>query len=402
MRILFVTPGLPNRLNRIRALNILTYLAPRHEVDLLSIIRSDAELEELEHLRPLCRVIETVHLPRWKSLTSCLMHLPTRDPLRVAYYRSSVMRRKLRAMVEEGDYDLLYIKRKRMAQFADDISSVPRVLDLTDAVSLYYKRSLQYVDPMRWPVHWEEYLKISRYERDAVGRFEATVVCSEVDRAFLIDLGAPGERIHVIPNGVDIAYYRPRGNEPEPQSVMFSGYMSKHVNIDGAAYFYHQILPLVRQELPQVGFYVVGPEPPGSIERWSHGDGNITVTGFARDIRDYIELATVVVCPIRIGAGTRNKILQAWAVGRPVVSTPRGAEGLRFVDGKHLLIADDPHEFARATVRLINDPDLRERLIRNGLEHVRQEYSMERIGSTLNDLLERVREHWKGRSSGGN
>jgi sugar transferase (PEP-CTERM/EpsH1 system associated) len=366
---------------------LLKYLSRRHSIYLLSLIKSESEMKSMEQLRPYCRAMESVLFPKMSSYWQCLIHLPTRVPLRVAYCRSPEVQRRIHKVLEEAAIDLIYVKRTRMAQHVESLCRVPRVLDLTDAVSLYYKRALHTIDPVRFPLYLEEYLRMRRHEAHIIHQFDLSIVCSPIDRDFLIANSRWGTgRLEVIPNGVDTEFYRPWGKSVEQQSLLFSGLMDRHVNIDAALFLARRVWPIVKREIPEAKLYIVGPKPSSSVRRLAR-DPHIVVTGLVPDLREYLEKSQVVLCPMRVGAGARNKILQAMAFRKAVVSTSLGLEGIEGVPGRDILIADQPGSFARSIIDLMRDEALRERIASNGERLLHAKYSMKRIVENLENRL---------------
>jgi len=322
-------------------------------------------------------------LPR--ALINCALALPTSLPLRVAYSHNPAMQRKLNKILQDETFNLIYVKRKRMAQYVQHMNTPRRILDLTDAVALYYKRSLETVSWLRYPIHFEEYIKIRRYEPKISHYFDRTVVCSRVDAEYLEQqAGQELPNLRVIPNVVDTDFYRSDSSPPATQEpiLLFSGLMDKHVNIDAARYLVDDIFPTIRSQRPDARLYIVGPRPVPEVRAMEQVPG-VTVTGYVDDLRDYIEKASVVLCPVRVGAGTRNKILQAMSMQRPVVSTPLGAEGLEYEAGQDLLIASDATSFTEQTLQLLSDPELRTTLAARGRSLVQQHYSIDILESLL-------------------
>lgn len=389
MNILLLTPTPPDDLHRIRALQILKALARNHKVTLLTFVRDDRDRAKCAALAELCTAIHMVPFSLPRAIFNCLLALPTTVPLRVAYSSSPAMRRKLKEVLSDNSFDLIYAKRKRMAQYVRHLGAPLRILDLTDAVALYYKRSLESVSWLHYPLHLEEYIKIRRYEPMVSRDFDRTVVCSRVDADYLEQqAGQALANLRVIPNVVDTDFYRSNPDAADTQQplLLFSGLMDKHVNVDAARFLVDEIFPVIRDRRPDARLYIVGPRPVPEVRAMERQPG-VTVTGYVDDLRDYIGKASVVLCPVRVGAGTRNKILQAMSMQRPVVSTPLGAEGLEYEAGRDLLIASDPALFAEHTLRLLDDPDLAETLAASGHDLVQRCYSVDLLESLLAELF---------------
>jgi glycosyltransferase involved in cell wall biosynthesis len=221
-----------------------------------------------------------------------------------------------------------------------------------------------------------EWRKMRRYEARACARADLTLALSEVDRALLL-AHAPGARISAIPTGVDAAYFAPDGHAERTGQIVFTGSMDWYPNEDAVRHFIDAILPLVRREAPEAGFQVVGRNPSRALRRLATRAG-VEITGTVPDVRPYLAEASVCVVPLRIGSGTRLKIFEALAMGKAVVSTPVGAEGLPVVPGTHLLSASAPGEFAGSVVSLLHDPVRRRALGTAGRRLVEERHSWAR------------------------
>lgn len=192
---------------------------------------------------------------------------------------------------------------------------------------------------------------------------------------------APGADVVVVPNGVDIEFYQPRPETPEPQSLIYYANFGWAPQDDAAIYFHDQILPLIQGTFPKVKLYFVGKTPPDNIRRLTAP--NVIVTGYVEDIRDFIARAEVVVMPLRVGAGTKHRIFQALAMEKALVTTSVGAEGIALVHGQTAMIADSPEQFAACTLTLLENPQLRTALGQNGRQLVLDHYDWRAIYPTL-------------------
>jgi glycosyltransferase involved in cell wall biosynthesis len=194
----------------------------------------------------------------------------------------------------------------------------------------------------------------------------------------------------VISTGVDADYFHPDNGNEQPNSLVFTGSMDWMPNEDGVRYFLHSILPLIRREIPEVTFTIVGRKPSEKLRAAAASESGVHVTGTVDDIRPYVREGAVYVVPLRIGSGTRLKIFEAMAMGKPIVSTTLGAEGLPISDGGDISIADQPAEFARKVCLLLRDPKERRRLGSAARQLVEQHYSWSAVAAEFNDVLCRV------------
>jgi glycosyltransferase involved in cell wall biosynthesis len=233
-----------------------------------------------------------------------------------------------------------------------------------------------------------EWRKMRRYEAQACARAGLTVAVSEADRA-LLAAGAPGADIRAIPTGVDTAYFQPNGAIEAPATLVFTGSMDWYPNEDAIMYFVDAILPEVRRGVPGVSLAVVGRDPTDRL-RAAGATAGVRVTGTVADVRPHMAEAAVYVVPLRVGGGTRLKIFEALAMGKAVVSTRVGAEGLPIVPGRHFLQADSPGDFARAVISLLKDPDRRRTLGLAGRQLVEERYSWTQVTREFERLCQEV------------
>ncbi len=386
MNVLLITPSLPSEFNRIRSLNILKALSRRHQIFLVSL--SPVKNPDLESIGKYCQEIKIVYKPRYRSWLDSLIGLVGREPLEISYVQSHQLKRLMSDMIQKNRIDLIYVKRLRSAQFVPANTKIPVILDTTDAMSLFYERATKNVPWFKKPLYWEEYFKYNRYEYKIAQEIKHWVVCSKPDLDHLKSKLPTDVRLYYVPNVVDINYYQLSTVAPEPHSLIFSGLMDKFVNIEAAKFLVTKIWPLILEQYPTAKLYIVGPNPTTNIKRFA-GD-NVIVTGQVSDLRECAVKAGVVACPILTGTGTRNKILQAWAIGRPVVSTTLGLEGLEAKHAEQILIADRPEDFADNIIKLWQNENLYNKLVNGGRKLVEEKYSLGALEQHLDQVFKQV------------
>lgn len=277
-----------------------------------------------------------------------------RTPFPVLNYRDRAFAGRIAQLSAGEVYDMLLAEDIVMAQYATQVRARVRFLDMHNVESHLMTRYAELErSPARRAYARITAAKLAAYERATTPTFDGTFVCSEDDRARLAEGGANG-RVVVVPNGIDASFFRQQGAARRNDRIVFVGSMDYHANISGVKHFVGEILPLIRKRLPNVVTYVVGKNPPAEVRELS--SDAVVVTGAVPDVRPYVESAAVVVVPLLVGGGTRLKILESMAMGRPTVSTTVGAEGLSVRDGDTVALADDPSEFADRVVALIEDP----------------------------------------------
>lgn len=256
--------------------------------------------------------------------------------------------------------DLVLLEGTPLARFIPSLpADVPCLLDLFDIHSVMTGRALEDASRADRPAASREAERTLAFERRAVRRCAACLAVSDQDAvAARVLLGAG--TVLVVPNGVDTSYFAPSPGPAERGAVLFTGRMSYEPNADAALYFARAVLPLVQRECPDVRFHIVGAAPPAQVR--ALGSASVIVHGQVDDVRPHFQAAEVVVVPVRAGGGTRLKVLEAAASAKAIVTTPLGAEGLAFEDGRDLLVADSAPAFAAAVVTLLRDPVRREAL----------------------------------------
>jgi sugar transferase (PEP-CTERM/EpsH1 system associated) len=316
-----------------------------------------------------------------------------RKPITVARYDLPAFRQKLHSVLAEQTFDLVHYEMLHAAQYVVE-TDIPRVLSQQNVDSHIWGRLCEQTQhPIRKLLFWWQKRSFARYERTMSPKFNVVTCVSEIDRD-LLQGACPDQPIEVIPNGVDTVLYQPDPDAEEPATLIYTGSMDWYPNEDAVVYFADEILPKIQAEHPDVQFYIVGKSPTEWVEQLA-GLPGVIVTGRVDEIKPYIGRATVYVVPLRIGGGTRLKILEAAAMGKAVVSTQVGAEGLHLVDEEAIFIADDPSHFADAVNRLIADPALRRQIGEGARQHVEAEYDWQRIGERLHRLYESVVEKTK-------
>lgn len=376
MRILCLTPRLPyppDRGDRLRAYNVLKRLGGEHELHLLSFIASEDERRRLDALKPFCRSVQVVPLSPRRSAATVALNVWRRLPLQALYYRSAAMQRLVDETLRRQRFDAAYVHLFRMAPYLDERRDLYRVVDLTDVISSELARSMAYRGAASRLVYGLERPRIERFERQVAQRFEEVWLVSQHDGDLLAQ-HCPDANIRVVPNGVDLDAFHPTGQPAEPNNLLFTGHMRVFHNIDAATFLAREILPLVRRQIPDCTLTLAGADPGPEVQALA-GEPGVTVAGFVPDLNAALNRAAVFVAPLRFAAGVQNKVLEAMAAGRPVVTTSIVNQGLDAQPGRELLIADDAATLANQIVALLGDEGLCARVGLAGRVYVRQRFS---------------------------
>ncbi len=238
--------------------------------------------------------------------------------------------------------------------------------------------------------------KVRSYTKYLVNQYDACTVASETERELFSQVVDQKDRIHVIPNGVDLVYNQPGMAKPHPHTLVYNGKLTYSANYDAMSYFLRDIFPNILVRVPEATLTITGSVQGVDLSQLSVND-HVIFSGFLPDIRPAVAEAWACVVPLRQGGGTRLKILEAMALGTPVIATSKAAEGLFVTPGMNILLADTPEEFSVHTIQLLNNYQLRCDLSKNGREFVEKNYDWDTIGSSFERLIGYVINHSKQR-----
>ena len=395
MRILFLARAYPlpatNGLNMRTWAVVRAFAAEGHSIAFLALA-PPGEITLHSELLTLCSSVETVALAR-PSLSSTmdlwarLRSLSDPRPYGVTRFLSSVMRQKIADRLASNTFDAIVCDPYSFVNLPS--TRLPILLETQNVEHVILRRYISHArNPIKLAYAWLEYRKMARWEAAVCHRATIIMACSDVDRQGLRSLVA--ERpIVVAPNVVDSGTYSPVPESNE-LTVLYQGGMDWYPNRDAVEFFVGSILPMLRSAIPTVRFVVAGRDPSENFMRRFRGVAGVEFTGTVPDMRDVIERATVCVVPLRIGSGTRLKILEAAAMGKAVVSTSIGAEGLTFVDGEDIVIADDPTAFAKALTRLLTDPSRRWALGSRARGRLEMQYGFANLRQGIREVFEEL------------
>lgn len=391
MKLLFLTPQLPyppHQGTTIRNLHLLAGLAERHAVTLLSFCepwqlsgRSAAKsVADNTPLPTFCTAVHTVLAPPtrspWERLRTTLLSPQPDMALRLA---SDAFETTLERLLRDGSFDVVQVEGIELGRYALNLRRRRRLpattaLVFDDHNAEYVLQQRAFLTDLRQPPRWlaaayslAQWRKLRRFESAVCRAADAVVAVSDADARAIRRL-VPSVTPTVVPNGVDVNYFHPNAvsralhrGEPERATLVFTGKMDFRPNVDAVVWFCDDILPRLQAKLADVEFIIVGREPHERVQALAERRG-VTVTGFVDDVRPYIAGATVYVVPLRMGGGTRLKVLQAMAMAKPIVSTRVGAEGIAAQPDEHLVVANAAAEFAHATLDLLRDSQRRAEL----------------------------------------
>jgi glycosyltransferase involved in cell wall biosynthesis len=386
MRILYILPFVPWAL-RVRSNNLIPRLARENEIHLLCLSGSPEEDGRAESLRSHCRQIRFVRHQKVKAFWQCALALFGPVPLRMAYFASAEMREAVQRAVTEVNPDVMYLERWRTLQYVPSDPPVPVVCDPTDSMLLYNQRLIRTGSWWEKLVGLEESFKFRTYEAGLANRADAVVFCSRVDME-CVQKNAPAARYALVPNGVDCrAFFLKRPEEEDPDTIVFTGNFGYRPNRHAVKFFLERVFPLVRQQVPNARFMAVGSGASRYLGKEGLKVPGLEVIDFVPDLRPHIAKARVAVAPITVGAGVSNKLGEAFATGTAVVATRFACGDMAVRHGEHLLVADEPSDFAQKVVDLLRDSDLRNRLVTRARRLVEEKYDWEIVFRSIEQLM---------------
>ncbi len=397
MKILVLTTKSPYPLYEGRALrtyNLLREAAKRHEIYLLTFVQTPEELEGLEHLRSFCAHVDHVPLhmgaTKWRLFLDMFLEVFVAAPLHAVKYRSRAMVQKVRALMSKESIDVVHLDMLHLGDYLGICRGKPVVLVEHNVESVIIRRRMENTPNVLAKLYLGyQYFKLRAYESRVCRCVDQVVAVSELDARQLEELaGIRG--VTSIPNGVDTTYFRSTDAPMRPNNLVFVGGLTWFPNHDAIRYFCAEILPRIAAEIPDVTLTVVGKSPDRQSIKDIAENPRVRLTGLVEDVRPLISEAAVYVVPLRIGGGTRLKILDALSMSKALVSTAVGCEGLDVTSGEQLMTADTPEEFARAVVTLLRDPRRAEGLGAAGRKLVEQKYDWTVVAQELSRVYERA------------
>jgi sugar transferase (PEP-CTERM/EpsH1 system associated) len=397
MRVLFlsqIVPYPPHGGVLQRGYHLLRELGREASVNLLAFVHpdalpTDATLDDSRTaLQKFCESVE--YFPLWPKISpvhrvaALAAGACSSSPFSVLAHRSGLYQRRVSEILKTERIDVIHVDTIALSQFVPQECRTPVVLTHHNIESQLMERraSVEKGALAKWYLR-RETDKLKSYEATLVRRYDVNIVVSRQDEETLLHM-APGLRTMIVPNGVDVEYFT-LDPEQEGPALIYTGGMNMFANRDAVLFFLNDIWPLIREQEASVRFFAVGQDPPKELKDFAARDPRVVITGYVTDIRPLVRKSSVYVVPLRVGGGTRLKVLDAMAMGKAMVSTSIGCEGIDLRPGEHLVLADTPEEFAKETVALLADKARRLRLGRAARSLVEERYSWRIIGQKLFD-----------------
>jgi glycosyltransferase involved in cell wall biosynthesis len=391
MKILFISLLLPHpSADHAMAFTIhkvIKRLSERHEIFLISFVRSKEEREQTRHLMDYCTEVETVIIPvnLFRKIWTRAKML-TLIPFAFSSSYCAEMRNKIRSMIKRQKFDIVQMDYT-MGQYVSEISDAATIIYLLD---LFYVKARKMAENKGWSIKKLEWLLdsilCSSYERNLYERFDRVLTISPWIREHLL-LNNPALNIDVLPPGVDIPNIRETHLSKKGRNLVFMGAMWRQENIDAVLYFYRSVFGRIRKLVPDVVLHIVGGSPSEEIKSLV-SDPGVRVSGYVEDLPSYYASCDISIAPMRMSGGVHCKILDAMAAGLPVITTSDGNEGIGAKHDEEIIVTDDSEEFAQRTVELLRDGQRRKSISQKGLDFVRQNHSWQKIIRRLEAIYE--------------
>ncbi len=387
MKILVVLPRFPYPLekgDKLRAYCQIKELSKRNEVYLFCVSHTRVLPEHVEHLRPFCKEIRIVRSPKLINYKNVIRNYLHTKSLQIGYWDSTKARKAYSAFERKVQPDVLYNQMVRTMPFVAR-SKYPKVMDFQDALSMNVERRMEHTHfPWHYILHFE-FKMLRSTEYNAFKIFDALTIISDAD-SDAIPHTRNGD-IYITPNGVDFDYFKPMECKKQYE-VVFCGNMHYEPNVRAARYLAEKVMPLVWQQIPQARLLLAGADPNKQVK--GLGNSRVTVTGFVENIRESYASAKILAAPMLTGSGLQNKLLEAMSMRIPCVTTSIANDSLHAEVDKEVLIGDTAESFAGHIVLLLKDEQRRNTLAQNGYDFVHRNFSWEKAGLMLEEVLKKV------------
>jgi glycosyltransferase involved in cell wall biosynthesis len=369
--------------------HLIRAMSAQYDVDVVCLHEGEEEKDSVKGLLGYVNAVKCFSFPKYRYLWNAFRYAAVhRGPLQVGYYWFPQVQEYIDSVYTK--YDLIFCFHIRMTEYVKDLP-VRKMVDLVDSISMNYERALNgAIGPFWKSIYSYEQPKVLRYEKEIALRFDGTLIIAEKDKEYLTGHGAEASALTVIPNGTDVGLSEPGGPLPEEDiDVMFLGNMETQSNQAAALFFADAVMPIIMKKFHRpLSYYIVG-KNPGKEIREIHNGSTVVVTGSVDDPKEYIRRSKIVVAPMLFGAGVQNKILEAMALGKPVVTTSIGAGGIHGEDGVHYRVADSPEAFAHAVLDLLEDADARRTIGEQSKNFIDATYRWSRVDAMLFQEMER-------------
>jgi glycosyltransferase involved in cell wall biosynthesis len=374
-----------------RHYRFLKELAQRHDITLLTLVRSEIPDEAMQELSSYAKRIYTFNvIPHSNGSHRSLGGLVPTGSQQLRQFlaiRSAIgqMKEKFQDLVKDDSFDVVLFHGKIVFPVISDFSRLPIVIDFCDATSMRVQKKMNHTTKGRLPLLWLQYLQVRQTERKMVKKTPYVAFISSRDRQAVMGLK---DEWQIIPNGLDLQYWKRTSRQPQPNCLVFTGVMNYSPNEDAAIYLIDKILPLLRDQVPNLEILIVGRDPTPALLEKARRHPEVIVTGFVEDMRIYLERAMIFAAPLRFASGMQNKIQEAMAMEVPVVTTSIVAAGMQGADGDNppIRVADGAEMFSRSIIDLLGQEAERNRLAASGRLFAEKHYDWSRSAKQLEQM----------------
>lgn len=385
MKLVVVTSRFPYPLekgDKLRLYFQIKYLALRHEITLLSLADEPISSKSLQHIQSLCKTVHIFPIKKNSARWSAIKSLVGKTPLEVSYFFNQKIKQKFEKIIHQVQPDHIYCQLIRMSEYVRHLP-YPKTLDYMDAFSIGMQRRAENANPIAKAIYQRDAAQIAEYESIIYHNFDNHTIISEQDRKHLSF--QEKEKIHVLPNGVDTQFFAPMPDIEKEFDIAFVGNMGYYPNVQAALFLAKKIMPKLWDEFPKINLLIAGARPTQEIKNLA--SKNIKVSGWVQDIRKAYASARIFVAPIFYGRGQQNKILEAMSMGIPCVTSDQVNKAIGAKNGTSILIANDDESCQEQISLLLKNKALQQNLSTNGLHWIRSNFSWEKYGKQLDDLI---------------
>jgi glycosyltransferase involved in cell wall biosynthesis len=391
IRCLMITvrpPYPPHDGGAIRAFNVLKGLNRAFNLDVISLVPDNYDQKYLPQLKHHCQDFYSVHsnLSAINDLKNVALGLINGTPLTMARYNQPAMRNKITELTTKNHYDIVFFNNLHSTHYLDLFPDSLKIVDTqNNDITVFSRWASKQRNPTMKAFGYLQAHLAKRFLSRQLPLIDIVYACSDKEQKEL-KVFCPNSTVTTAPNGVDLEYFSFQNRQRDPNMLLFTGDMRWLPNEDGLEYFLKEILPLIKQQRPSTKVVLAGKHPSKALQRL--GGENVEFTGFVEDLRDYMNKAAVFIVPLRIGGGTRLKVIEAMAMKIPMVSTSIGCEGIDCIDEEHLLIRDTPQNFADGVCQLLNNPGQSALLTEKGYTLAKSKYDWVAITEKMTQQLE--------------
>ena len=379
-------PYPPFRGDKLKIYNLARRLSKKHELHLLTFTESEDDYRYLSEVEKIFTKVKLVRLPKLLSYKNVLTGIFSKLPFQVLYFQKKEMQQAVDNWVSGTGYDAVHVQHLRMAPYLENNQNIPRILDLPDAFSLYWKRRKS-IERGIFTMAFEslESKRVLVYEA-VIKKYNLALACSQEDVKYLQETHKT-ENVKLLPNGVDLDTFKSKNphDYSHNKTLLFTGNMDYAPNVDAVIFFCQEIFPEILKQFPDVKFVIAGQRPVDKVKTLA--GPNVLVTGFIEHLAETYNEASVVVAPLRFGAGTQNKVLEAMAMGVPVVCSHIGFAGLGIENGEGAFMSPEAQGFTEAVISLLQDENLRRKTGEKGKEIIYKNFSWDSITLLLEKYL---------------